>query len=72
MKKGTIMNRIVAESPPPPTPKTNLRWTWQHLENALRDLQFGSITLIVQDGIVVQVERTERKRYQRPPHSRTP
>jgi hypothetical protein len=31
-------------------------------------LQFGSITLTVQDGVVVQVERTERKRYQRSPH----
>ena len=47
----------------------NLRWTWQHVENALR-LQFGSITLLVQDGVVVQVERTERNRYQRT--SRTP
>ena len=65
------MDRIVAQSPPL-TPDGNLRWTWQHVENALRDLQFGSITLIVQDGVVVQVERTERKRYQRSPHSRTP
>ncbi|HEY7428113.1 MAG TPA: YezD family protein [Gemmataceae bacterium] len=48
----------------------NLRWTWQRVEDALRGLQFGSITLLVQDGVVVQVERTERKRYQRSP--RTP
>jgi hypothetical protein len=43
----------------------NLRWTWQHIEDALRGLQFGSVTLLVQDGVVVQVERTERRRYQR-------
>jgi hypothetical protein len=43
----------------------NLRWTWQHIEDALRGLQFGSVTLLVQDGVVVQIERTERKRYQR-------
>jgi hypothetical protein len=48
----------------------NLRWTWQHVEDALRGLQFGSVTLLVQDGVVVQVERIERKRYQR--SSRTP
>jgi hypothetical protein len=58
-------DRIVAEPSRPSTQETNLRWTWQHVENALRDLQFGSITLIVQDGVVVQVERTDRKRYQR-------
>jgi hypothetical protein len=56
---------IVAESSRPSSAETNLRWTWQHIENALRELQFGSITLTVQDGVVVQVERTERKRYQR-------
>lgn len=60
-----MANRNVAESSRPSPPDTNLRWTWQHLEDALRDLQFGAITLTVQDGIVVQVERTERKRYQR-------
>jgi hypothetical protein len=45
----------------------NRRWTWQHLEESLRGLQFGAITLLVQDGVVVQIERTERRRYQRPP-----
>ncbi|HTU94033.1 MAG TPA: YezD family protein [Gemmataceae bacterium] len=64
-----MADRIVAESSRPATQDTNLRWTWQHIENALRDLQFGSITLLVQDGVVVQVERTERKRYQRSPHT---
>ncbi len=53
--------------PPDPdsTREPNQLWTWQNVEDALRDLQFGSVTLFVQDGIVVQVERTERKRYQR-------
>jgi hypothetical protein len=62
-----MADRIVAEASRPAPQDTNLRWTWQHIENALRDLQFGSITLLVQDGVVVQVERTERKRYQRSP-----
>lgn len=60
---------IAAESPRLPSPDANLRWTWQRIENALRDLQFGSITLTVQDGVVVQVERTERQRYQRLPRN---
>jgi hypothetical protein len=64
-----MADRIFAESSRPSTQETNLRWTWQNLEDALRDLQFGAITLTVQDGIVVQVERTERRRYQRSLHS---
>jgi hypothetical protein len=55
------------DSPRPEVQAPNLRWTWQHVEEALRGLQFGCVTLHVQDGVVVQVERTERKRYQRGP-----
>lgn len=64
-----MADRLLTENSRPLTQDTNQRWTLQHVENALRDLQFGSITLIVQDGVVVQVERTERKRYQRSPHN---
>ncbi len=46
-------------------PDVNLQWTLEHVAEALRGLQFGAITLTVQDGVVVQVERTERKRYHR-------
>jgi hypothetical protein len=56
---------IAVEATRSSTRETNLRWTWSQVENALRDLQFGTITLVVQDGVVVQVERTERQRYQR-------
>jgi hypothetical protein len=66
-----MTDRIASESFRPLAPDTNVRWTLQNIEDALRDLQFGSITLVVQDGVVVQVERTERKRYQRSPHNRT-
>jgi hypothetical protein len=29
---------------------------------ALRGLRFGQVTVIVQDGVIVQIERTERTR----------
>jgi len=32
------------------------------IRQALRGLQFGQITVIVQDGVVVQIDRTERRR----------
>jgi hypothetical protein len=38
----------------------------REVEEALRGLRYGEVTIIVQDGVVVQVERTERRRLQRP------
>jgi hypothetical protein len=37
----------------------------EHVRKALRGLNFGEVILTVQDGIVVQLERTERTRLQR-------
>ena len=33
---------------------------------ALKGLKFGTVTVVVQDGVVVQVERTEKIRLERP------
>jgi hypothetical protein len=41
------------------------RWALQQIEEALRGLQFGHVTVVVQDGVVVQVERTEKRRLRR-------
>lgn len=38
----------------------------RHIEDALRHLRFGVVTVIVQDGVVVQIERTEKRRIVRP------
>lgn len=43
----------------------NLRWALRQIEESLRGLNFGALTLLVQDGVIVQVERTERRRYRR-------
>ena len=32
------------------------------IRRAIRGLRFGQVVVIVQDGVVVQVDRTERKR----------
>ena len=32
------------------------------IQQALRGLRFGEVTVIVQDGVVVQVERTDKVR----------
>ena len=36
-----------------------------HIREALRGLEYGEISIIVQDGVVIQIERTERKRLRR-------
>jgi hypothetical protein len=36
-----------------------------HIRQALAGLQFGEVSIVVQDGVVVQVERIERKRFRR-------
>ena len=35
------------------------------IQLALRGLKFGTVTAVVQDGVVVQVERTEKIRVER-------
>jgi hypothetical protein len=40
----------------------------EHVQAALRGLRFGHVTLIVQDGRVVQVDRFEKTRIQEPTH----
>ncbi|WP_083865269.1 YezD family protein [Neobacillus bataviensis] len=35
-----------------------------HLEKMLESLKFGSITLVVQDGKIVQLEKNEKVRLQ--------
>lgn len=34
----------------------------EHIRDALRGLRFGLVSIVVQDGVVIQIERTERKR----------
>ena len=34
----------------------------EHVAAALRGLQYGVVSVIVQDGVVIQIERTERTR----------
>jgi hypothetical protein len=34
------------------------------IRGVLQGLRFGSVTIIVQDGVVVQIDRTEKRRFQ--------
>lgn len=37
----------------------------QHVAAALKGLRFGQVTITVQDGVIVQIDRTERRRFNR-------
>lgn len=41
----------------------------QRLERALRDLEHGSVELVIHDGHVVRIERIERLRLTVPPEA---
>jgi hypothetical protein len=34
----------------------------EQIRDSLRGLKFGSVNIIVQDGVVIQIDRTEKKR----------
>jgi hypothetical protein len=34
----------------------------EQIRESLRGLKFGSVNIIVQDGVIVQIDRTEKKR----------
>ena len=53
------------QSPSPATPEhdaTNADAALPRIGDALRGLRYGSVLVIVQDGVVVQIERTEKTR----------
>ena len=37
----------------------------QQIREALRGLRFGTVNIIVQDGLIVQIDRTEKRRLRR-------
>ena len=39
---------------------------WESIRQALRGLQFGNVNIVVQDGVVMQIERTEKRRLRLP------
>ena len=52
---------LSAAAPAPAASDVTLR----RVGDALRGLRYGSVVAIVQDGVVVQIERTEKTRFGR-------
>jgi hypothetical protein len=51
------------DTPTRDTQKDN--WV-EPVRNALAGLKFGSVVIIIQDGVAVQIDRTEKLRLDRP------
>ena len=45
------------------TNQTELNDTERYILNAIKDIQYGSVEVIIHDAHVVQVERSEKKRF---------
>lgn len=50
-------------------PDRQLQRALEQIEEALHSLRFGQVTITVQDGVVVQIDRLERTRLPRPGES---
>ena len=47
------------------TPLDRTRDALDRIQTALRGLKYGTVTAVVQDGVVVQVDRTEKIRIEK-------
>jgi hypothetical protein len=62
-------NHVMESSPHIPVQVTaasdNIgEYTWDEVRASLRNLKYGSVTIIVQDGVIIQIDRTEKRRLQ--------
>jgi hypothetical protein len=60
-----MTGKILAAVSQPSGPDADGKWRLREIEEALRGLRFGTVTIVVQDGVVIQLERTEKRRFQR-------
>ena len=62
------MSQSLAQHTEVPSPRhesPNQAHVLERIGDALRGLRYGAVTVIVQDGVVVQVDRTEKLRLSR-------
>ena len=71
MMEAIAMNRVDSE-PDRPLQNTPLSdEELAHIQSALRGLRFGYVQITIQDGVIVQIDRTEKRRLRSPGSSRT-
>ena len=58
----------MTEAAAAPEADADKRWPLEQILEALRGLRYGTVTIVVQDGVVVQVDRTEKRRLRGEPN----
>src|SRR4051794_11918021 len=64
-RREVMTGKISTALPESTGPGEESKWQLRQIEEALRGLRFGTVTIIVQDGVIVQLERTEKRRFRR-------
>jgi len=57
----------MSSSDPSPQDDSQRQQELRQVQDALRGLRFGAVNIIVQDGVVVQIDRTEKRRLRKSP-----
>jgi hypothetical protein len=62
---GTTVTDSTPQQVPVPAPsEAGSDHAWEEVRASLRNLRYGSVTIIVQDGVIIQIDRTEKRRLQ--------
>jgi hypothetical protein len=64
-KEAGMENRLEKEEEDLGPALDRVRNALDRIHSALRGLRYGTVTAVVQDGVVVQVERTEKFRIEK-------
>ena len=68
---GIVVTEPVVHQPhvSMPNRSTSVDEALDQIRDSLRGLRFGSVNIIVQDGVVIQIDRTEKRRLRQNRHN---
>jgi len=61
---GVVVTEPISHQPDAPSQErgTGAEEALNQIRDSLRGLRFGTVNIIVQDGVVIQIDRTEKRR----------
>jgi hypothetical protein len=63
MTQDPVREFAETSSPPPPRSRDeHLTWALEQVRAALSGIRFGQVVITVQDGLPIQIEKTEKTR----------